>query len=214
MALAEKSSGSGLIGAAAHTGSELAESDHRAVSTGSSRALGGLSPAPVCLPPFRELYEHYFAFTWRSLRYLGVDAALLDDAVQEVWVVVHRRLRQFEGRGEIKTWLFGIALNVQRNLYRSERRHTSRRVEAADIASPATSPFDEIEAREAWTLVLTFLDTLDDTRRAVFVASLLEGLSPRETAAVTGLGVVSVYHRVRALRRAFRRWVERVEAEQ
>jgi len=76
-------------------------------------------------PPasFEELYREYFAFTWRALQALGVSRDVLDDAAQEVWVVVHRRLAGFEGRSKAKTWLFGIAVNVARN----QRRHARRR---------------------------------------------------------------------------------------
>ena len=49
-------------------------------------------------PPFRALYEQHCAFTWRTLRYLGVPEAQLDDALQELWLVVHRRYADFEGR--------------------------------------------------------------------------------------------------------------------
>ena len=71
----------------------------------------------------------------------------------------------------------------------------------------------ERERSEAWLLVRGFADTLDDTRRAVFGAVLLEGLSAAETADATGLNVTTVQHRVRALRRSFERWVEARERE-
>jgi RNA polymerase sigma-70 factor (ECF subfamily) len=67
----------------------------------------------------------------------------------------------------------------------------------------------EHEGQEAWRQVQGFLATLDDLRRALFVASLLEGLSPSETAEATGLDVPSIYHRVRSLRRSFQLWVGR-----
>jgi len=63
-------------------------------------------------PTFEEAYEQLFDFVWRSLRRLGVPAASIDDAVQDVFVVIHRRLADFEGRSALKTWAFGIALRV------------------------------------------------------------------------------------------------------
>jgi RNA polymerase sigma-70 factor, ECF subfamily len=163
------------------------------------------------LPAFRELYEQYFAFTWRSLRYLGVPEAQLEDAVQELWVVVHRRQADFQGRSQLRTWLFGIAINLARNL----RRMAARRAEFVplppELSSQQGHPELEREAREAWVVVSRFVETLDDTRRAVFVASLLEGLSAAETAELTGLDLATVYNRIRALRRAFQTWVEREE---
>jgi RNA polymerase sigma-70 factor (ECF subfamily) len=159
------------------------------------------------LPSFRELYEEHFAFTWRSLRYLGVSHSQLDDAVQDVWIAVHRRLADFEGRSNLQTWLFGIAVNVQRNLHRTEQRRGGLVPLPSALISPQPDPMLEREAQEAWLLVEGFLATLDDLRRAVFVASLLEGMTPAETAEATGLEVSAIYHRVRSLRQSFRLWV-------
>jgi RNA polymerase sigma-70 factor (ECF subfamily) len=169
-------------------------------------AVSGCSPR--ALPSFRELYDQYFAFTWRSLRYLGVSEPQLDDAVQEVWITVHRRLGDFEGRSNLQTWLFGIAVNVQRNLHRTERRRGGIVPLPNVLISPLADPMLEHEAQEAWTLVEGFMATLDDERRALFVASLLEEMTPAETAEATGLEVTTIYHRVRSLRQSFRNWVD------
>jgi len=162
----------------------------------------------VAAPSFRELYDLHFAFTWRSLRHLGVPEAQLDDAVQELWIAAHRRLRQFEGRADIKTWLFGIAVNIQRNLYRSERRRDAHVPLPSALTSPLADPMLAHEGRQAWLSVVAFMDSLDDLRRAIFVASLLEGMSPAETAEATGLDVRTIYHRVRSLRQSFRLWAD------
>jgi RNA polymerase sigma-70 factor, ECF subfamily len=161
------------------------------------------APAP---PSFRELYDQHFAFTWRSLRYLGVADAQLDDAVQELWIAAHRRLPEFEWRADVKTWLFGIAVNIQRNLYRAERRHAASVPLPSGLSSPVADPMLEREGQEAWLLVRSFMESLDELRRAIFVASLLEGMSPAETAEATGLDVPTIYHRVRSLRQSYRLW--------
>jgi RNA polymerase sigma-70 factor, ECF subfamily len=163
--------------------------------------------------PFRTLYERHFAFAWRALRYLGVPEALLDDAAQEVWVVVHRRYGEFEGRSDVKTWLFAIAINVERNIRRVERRRGSQVPLPAELCASGGDPLVAREAKEAWALVLGFVDTLDETRRAVFAANLIEGLSAAETAEITGLSLDTVYNRVRALRRSFNGWVEKQQRE-
>jgi RNA polymerase sigma-70 factor (ECF subfamily) len=170
--------------------------------------------APRALPPFRELYEKHFAFTWRSLRYLGVPESQLDDAVQDLWVTVHRRLPDFEARSDLRTWLFGIAVNIQRNLRRSEARRAELVPLPDQLTSQLADPSLEHDGQEAWRQVQAFLGSLDDVRRAVFVASLLEGLSPAETAEATGLEVAAIYHRVRSLRHSFRLWVARERGTQ
>src|SRR5262245_16282732 len=71
---------------------------------------------------FDAVYDACFDFVWRNARRLGVPDAQLDDAVQEVFLVVHRRLADFEGRSSIKTWVFGILLKVAADHRRALRR--------------------------------------------------------------------------------------------
>ena len=56
------------------------------------------------LPSFDEVYEAHFAFVWRVLRTFGVPDTALEDAAQDVFVVVHRRLFEFEGRAVSETY--------------------------------------------------------------------------------------------------------------
>jgi len=157
---------------------------------------------------FRELYQKHFAFTWRTLRHLGVPEACLEDAAQDLWVVVHRRYVDFEGRSDLNTWLFGIAVNIERNRRRMEGRRGQLVELPPELRSESGDPVLEHEGNDAWRLVRHFVQSLDDTRRAVFVAALLEGLSAAETAEATGLDLTTVYNRIRALRRSFALWAE------
>ncbi|HEY1534274.1 MAG TPA: sigma-70 family RNA polymerase sigma factor, partial [Polyangiaceae bacterium] len=75
---------------------------------------------------FKEVYDANFAFVWRSLRRLRVPDASLKDAMQDVFLVVHRRLGEFEGRAKVSTWLFGICLRVAKDYRR--RAHVRREV--------------------------------------------------------------------------------------
>jgi len=164
------------------------------------------------VPDFERLYAIYFSFTWRVLRHLGVPAPAMDDAVQEVWLVVHRRLGAFEGRSALKTWLFGIALNVVRNQRRAEERRVRHLLEPERRDAPPDPEMEQL-GREAWDRVQRFLSTLDAERREIFVCSLLEHLSAQETAEATGVDVTTVYQRVRSLRQAFKSWLDRATAD-
>lgn len=160
---------------------------------------------------FEVLYEREFGFVWRALRHLGVASATLEDAAQEVWLVVHRRLPDFEGRSEPRTWLFGIAMNVARNRRRGQRRTPEMLALPEHVASGRPDPEGQHAGYEAWLKIQRFLDTLDEQRRAVFVCSLLEQLSAAETAEATGLDAASVYHQVRRLRQAFKAYLVGLE---
>ncbi|HTV20765.1 MAG TPA: RNA polymerase sigma factor [Polyangiaceae bacterium] len=157
---------------------------------------------------FERIYQQYFSFTWRVLGHLGVKPHALDDAVQEVWIVVHRRLPSFAGRSALKTWLFGVALNVARNQRRADDRRTKNLCDAPSAGAPL-DPESIHEGNEAWERVQRFLATLDEQRRAIFVCNLLENLSALQTAEATGVDVTTVYKRVRSLRQSFKLWLER-----
>src|SRR6188474_2580416 len=81
---------------------------------------------------FRQIYDEHFRFVWRSLARLGVRESDLGDVTQEVFVIVHRKLSEFEGRSKVTTWLFGIAMRVARDHRQSA---VVRREIATDDAS-------------------------------------------------------------------------------
>lgn len=157
---------------------------------------------------FEQLYGDYFDFTYRTLRHLGVPTPALPDAAQEVWLAVHRQLSRFEVRSTYRTWLFSIALNTARNHRRWQRRHERRAAPLDDDLPDERPQPDEARAdAEALRLVQEFLATLDEPHRVLFISQFLEELSAEETAELLGIQRNTVYHRVRDLRRAFKRWV-------
>ncbi len=64
------------------------------------------------LPPFTELFHEHAPYAGRVLRNLGVGDADLPDALQEVFLVVHRKLSGFRGESAVRTWIYGICLRV------------------------------------------------------------------------------------------------------
>jgi RNA polymerase sigma-70 factor (ECF subfamily) len=158
-------------------------------------------------PTFEGLYEECFEFTWRVLRNLSVHPNALEDAAQEVWTVVHRGLSSFEGRSSVRTWLFGIALNIARRQRRLESKHRSLELLPERLPSSAPDPELHRSARETYLLLSRFLDALDEQDRAIFVSNLIEDLSASETAEAVGVKVAIVYQRVRTLRRLAKDWL-------
>jgi RNA polymerase sigma-70 factor (ECF subfamily) len=153
----------------------------------------------------RDVYEAHFDFVWRTARRLGARESQLDDVVQEVFLVVQRRLASFEGRSELKTWLFGI---TRRIVYATGRRSGKRREvglgddgEIPDASAPNAET--QLAAHEDTRLLYALLDELDEDKREVFVLSELEEMSGPEIARALDLQLSNVYARVRAARSAF-----------
>jgi RNA polymerase sigma-70 factor, ECF subfamily len=194
---------------------ESARSGHPARVMAALQPPGASQDPPPALLQFEEIYQEYFDFVWRSLRRLGVWPAALDDASQEVFLVVHRRLPDFEGRSSLKTWLFGIALHVARRQARTAARHPAEELpDPAPAASLAETPQDEAARREAIALLYAILDELDPEKRAVFVMAELEQLTAPEIAELSGIPVNTVYSRLRAARREFETSLKRRQARE
>jgi RNA polymerase sigma-70 factor (ECF subfamily) len=171
------------------------------------------SPALEGLPDFPALYQTHFDFVWRSLRRLGVPESALDDAHQEVFLVAHKRLRQFEGRSTLKTWLFGILLNVVRRHRRARRRDASHDpLPDTLVDTNQPGPLEAAAKCEAAQMLQAFLDGLDADKRAVFILAELEQMTAQEVAEATDTNVRTVYSRLRVARQQFEQAVARHRA--
>ena len=78
--------------------------------------------ARVEVPDFREVYEKHVTSLWRGARALGIPEHAVEDVLQDVFVVVHRRLPEFEGRAALRTWLMKILVRVVATHRRRHRR--------------------------------------------------------------------------------------------
>jgi RNA polymerase sigma-70 factor (ECF subfamily) len=149
---------------------------------------------------FDDVYTANVAFVWRVLRGMGVTDALVDDAAQDVFVVVHRRLPEFDGRFAVKTWLFEIAYRVACDYRRKSKRAASHAPLGEDLRDRAPSPADSAAGNESLHLLEELLDGMDNEKRAVLVLSGIEGMTAPEIAAMTATPLNTVYTRLRRAR--------------
>jgi RNA polymerase sigma-70 factor (ECF subfamily) len=154
---------------------------------------------------FEAFYREHFRFVWRTVRRLGVEGVLIDDLVQEVFLVVHRRLADFEGRSSHKTWLYGIIRRVIADQRRTLRRKPADPAddEIESMRSPVHGPDACAEQAERVRLLHRLLAELDEGRREVFILAELEGLTTVEIAEALAMNPNTIASRVRAARRDF-----------
>jgi RNA polymerase sigma-70 factor, ECF subfamily len=161
-----------------------------------------------------DLYKEHFRFVWRSLRRLGVPESDVADAVQDVFIVVHRRLDEFEGRSKMTTWLFGISMRVARD--RRRLAHNRRR---SDDDAPLDEAADETvdvaadaERNQGRRLLVKLLEMLTPEQHAVFTLFELEGKGGEEIAELLDIPLGTVHSRLRLAREAFERNLKRLQA--
>ncbi len=166
---------------------------------------------------FDAVYEQQFELVWRTLRRLGVARSALDDALQDVFLVVHRRLPEFEQRSSIRTWIFGITLRVASDYLRRGRRlqATTSDIEQRDELrdEAALDPLEQRARNEAVALLYAALAELDPDKRAAFVLAELEEMTLPEVALAVGANVHTVASRVKAGRRQFEAALRRLRAK-
>lgn len=162
---------------------------------------------PPLEPRVEDVYNEHVAMVWRGLRRLGVAEANIEDAVQDVFLVVHRRLSAFEGRSEMKTWLYGIAVRVAKDHRRSQTRQAHKEERLAQFStldpSGGASPVEAVEQREANQALHSILAQMDDEQREVLVLVDMEELPMREAADALRLNVRTCQRRLRTARAVF-----------
>jgi RNA polymerase sigma-70 factor, ECF subfamily len=154
---------------------------------------------------FQQLYSEHFRFVWRCLRRLGVRESDVADATQDVFLVVHRRLAEWEGRAQMRTWLFRICMNVasdRRRLASARREIATESVQ--EQADDAQDCAQRIEQTERMALLEAVLGELPLQQRAVLTLFELEEIGCEQIAQMLEIPLGTVYSRLRLARQGFR----------
>lgn len=162
---------------------------------------------------FADVYRTHHTFVWQTLRCLGVVDSALDDAMQDVFVVVYRRLPEFEGRAAIKTWLFEIVRRVASRYRTRAHRDAARTFELPELRGEDDLD-DAVDRALAVELLRAFADTLDEDRLRVFVLSEFGQMRGREIAEALGVNLNTVYARLKSAQRQLDRLTTRLRAKE
>jgi len=127
-----------------------------------------------------------------------------DDVLQEVMLVVHRKLPEFDGRA-LESWLYGICLRMASDYRRSARVRRELPVETFPEAALEPTQVGAADGRRLQERLLRVLDELDDDKRGAFVLFEIEERKLREVAEAMGCPVQTAYSRLQAAREHVRR---------
>ncbi|MBX7197046.1 MAG: RNA polymerase sigma factor [Sandaracinaceae bacterium] len=171
--------------------------------------------APFVPPRFEQVYDEHIDYLWRAARGMGVSPSAVDDVLQDLFLVVHRRLPEFEGRASVRTWLTRILVRVvsehRRRFRRKESGHDELVEDALDTHQP--TPADEAARNQAVALLSEILGTMDEDQRVVFVLAEIEQLPVPEIAASLEVNVNTVYSRLRLARKDYEKHLARLRAK-
>lgn len=148
-----------------------------------------------------ELFHEHHAYVARFLKYNGAPSAELEDLVQEVFLVAHRR-GFAPGPASPRTWLTHIAIRIASGHRRSQRRHRERPDDdaIAEVPFDGPGPQRSAELHQSIARVQQCLDQLTDKERTVFVLSEIMGESGQAMAELLEVPLGTVYRRLHAAR--------------
>jgi RNA polymerase sigma-70 factor (ECF subfamily) len=170
-------------------------------------------PAPR-VPPFSAIYREYFDFVWSSARRQGVGLDAIDDLVQEVFIVIHARLGTLEQPESLRSWIYGIVRRTVSTYHRARRtRAAGSSVPPVELRAWQPTPLDEAEHKDEVRLLSSLLESLDASKREVFVLAELEELTAPEIASMLGIPLNTAYSRLRTARQAFDQALARHNAQ-
>lgn len=156
---------------------------------------------------FERLYEEWLDQVTRWVRSLGVRDSDRDDIVQDIFLIVHRRLWQFDGTN-VAGWLYRITRRKARDYRRlAWPKHifsNSRPVDENMLSTPRL-PLDDLETKDKIELLERLVATLSEEQRVAFVLFELEGNSGEEIAQLQRTSLHTVRTRIQRARLEVRR---------
>ena len=174
------------------------------------QAVQALEPTAYAAQ-FRQLVHEHARPLARTLRYLGVSDADLEDAVQEVFVTAHRRWPELSHEESVGGWLRGVAVNVARNRRRNAERARRTFVPEVEEAADARLPEEELAERQRCLRLLRLLDALPEEQRTALVLFEVEGVPMKEISELLGTSLPTAYRRVEDAREALKRAMTKEE---
>jgi RNA polymerase sigma-70 factor (ECF subfamily) len=152
---------------------------------------------------FASVYRANLDYVWASLRRLGTPSSDLEDVAHEVFLVVHRKLVDYDRARPLRPWLFGIAYRVASEHRRKNARRAQQELEDELAASESSSsPEKQTVKRQAIELARKALDSVDEEARAVFVLAEFDGVAVTDVAETLSIPVNTAYTRLRRARLA------------
>src|SRR6267378_2991770 len=144
---------------------------------------------------FTTLVTRYHPAVFRWSLTFALDPDEAEDIAQEVFVRAHRQLSQYRSDGSLEAWLYAITRRAASQLRRTQKRR--KRLTLSPGARPlrdvyTTDPGGRVDRERAANVILELFSELPQRQREIFDLVDLQGLSPAEVAARTGMKAVSV----------------------
>lgn len=139
-----------------------------------------------------ELYRQHYSRIFSRVRYLTGSASITEELVQEVFVQALLHISDYRGKSSFSTWLHGIAFNLVRNHWRSQKSRRKAhqkllRVQELQSESAVFQPESAACDLQRTQALYEALSSLPDHLRVAFVLRDIEDVSPELAAEELGI---------------------------
>jgi len=162
---------------------------------------------------FHVIYSRWFDQVAQWINAMGGPDADREDLVQDVFVVVHRRLPEFDGNN-LPGWLYQIARRRVRDFRRLlwVKHFLFGSVSLPEnLANEDASAAELLETQQKSVLLEHLLDRLNESERAALVLFEVEGYSGAEIAEIQSVPVNTVWARIHKARKKLRRGLATID---
>ena len=159
-----------------------------------------------------RIFRDNYRLVWRLLRRLGVNHDEVEDAVQQVFLIVAERLDDVRSTSE-RSFVYGTAIRVASN----HRRRAAREALADSLdghISPLPNPSELADHKRAREVLDLILSRMTEELRVAYVLFEIEGFTTPEIAELTGVPLGTAASRLRRARESFRRLIRKSVAEE
>jgi len=118
---------------------------------------------------------------------------------------VYKKLKDFRGESKFFTWLYRISLNTTWDYLRKQKRRPTisldaaieeKRISLKKLESPEQGPKEQLQSKEAVTLLREVLEKLKPQHRIILQLKEVDGLSYQEISQILNCSMGTVESRL------------------
>ncbi len=153
------------------------------------------------LDAFRVIYDATAGFVYNVARRVVHNTQDAEEITQEVFLVIHSKLKYFRLESSFKTWAYRIAVNHAINHYKKMARERDKKKEYQGYSNQwQAAAGAEMENEEHKETIDSFLNALNADQKICVVLRNIEGLSYRQIADTLKINVNTVRSRLKRAR--------------
>ncbi|MCC6461982.1 MAG: RNA polymerase sigma factor [Saprospiraceae bacterium] len=150
---------------------------------------------------FSDLYEAHQHMVYNLCLHYLQNRQDAEEAAQDIFVKIHRKLPGFQEKSSLKTWIYRIAVHHCLDVLKARTRHKRfaffKTLFSSDTETPAPlTNFDhpgvQLEDREALELLFQKINQLPEQQKTALILKYLDELPQRDIAAIMGLSEKAV----------------------